>query len=138
MKINRFYDKLRKKITGYCGKHSNTILLAPDLFMLLFRLLKDKRVPASHKGYVAAAIAYFISPIDIIPEAILGPFGYIDDIVVAVMVLNKIINEVNDEIVVENWSGRGDILAIIQNILSISSNIMGKKLSTLKKKVGLD
>ena len=137
LRAKRFYDKLRKKISKYSGKHSDLILLAPDIFMLLFRLMKDKRVPAKHKGFLAAAIAYFISPLDIIPEALLGPFGYTDDIIIAVMVLNKIINEVSEEAVVENWSGRGNILALIQNILTISHNIIGKKLDVLRKKIGL-
>ncbi len=137
IRANRFYDKLRKKVSKYCGKYSEIILLAPDIFMLLIRLVKDKRVPAEHKGYLAAAIAYFISPIDLIPEALMGPFGYTDDIIISVIVLNKIINDVNDEVVVENWSGQGDILAIIQNVLTISHNIMGRNLKALKKKVGL-
>jgi len=137
IRANRFYDKLRKKVSKYCGKHSNIILLAPDIFMLLVRLFKDKRISIEHKGYLAAAITYFISPIDIMPEAFLGPFGYTDDIVISIMVLNKIINEVEDEIVVENWSGQGDILALIQNILSISHNLVGRNLKALQKKIGL-
>ena len=138
LKANRFYDKLRKKVAKYAGKYSDIVLIAPDVFMLLVRLLKDKRVPAKHKGILAAAIAYFISPIDLIPEALVGPFGYTDDIVIAVMVLNKIINEVGEEAVVENWSGRGDILALIQNILTISHNIIGRNLNAIKRKIGLE
>jgi len=137
LRAKRFYDKLRKKVSKYCGKYSDIILLAPDLFMLLVRLMKDKRIPAEHKGFLAATIAYFISPIDIIPEALFGPFGYTDDIIITVIVLNKIINEVSEEVVVENWSGRGDILALIQNILTISRKIIGKNLNILRKKVGL-
>ena len=137
IRTKRFYDKLRKKVSEYCGKHSDIILLAPDIFMLLLRLMKDDRIPMKYKGMVGAAITYFISPIDIIPEALVGPFGYTDDIIIAVMVLNKIINETSEEAVVENWSGKGNILAIIQNILTISNSILGKKLNAVKKKFGL-
>lgn len=137
IRAKRFYDKLRKKVSGYCGKHSDIVLLAPDIFMLLLRLLKDDRVPMKYKGIVTAAVAYFISPIDIIPEALVGPFGYTDDIIIAVMVLHKIINETSEEAVVENWSGKGNILALIQNILTISNNIFGKQLDAVKKKFGL-
>ena len=137
LKQSRFYDKVREKIAQYTGKHANIIMLAPDLFMLLCRLLKDGRVPLSLKGLVAAAVAYFISPLDLMPEAILGPFGYLDDIVVTVMVLHKIINEVSEEVVVENWSGELNILATVQNVLSISSNLIGKRLAILKRIVGL-
>ena len=137
IRAKRFYDKLRKKVSKYCGKHSDIVLLAPDIFMLLLRLLKDDRVPLKYKGIVTAAITYFISPIDLLPEAFLGPFGYTDDIIIAVMVLNKIINETSEDAVVENWSGKGNILALIQNILTISNGIFGKQLDALKKKFGL-
>ena len=137
LKRHRFYDKVREKIARYSGRHANIIMLAPDLFMLLCRLLKDSRVPLSLKGMVAAAVAYFISPLDLMPEAILGPLGFLDDIVVTVMVLNKIINEVSEEVVVENWSGELNILATVQNVLSISSNLIGKRLDILRRKVGL-
>ena len=133
----RFYDKLRNKVSKYCGTHSDIVLLAPDIFMLLVRLMKDNRVSAKQKLIVSSVIAYFISPIDIIPEALLGPFGYTDDIIIAVMVMNKIINETKEEVIVENWSGKGNILALIQNILTISNSIFGKKIESLKKKFGL-
>ena len=137
LRQGRFYDKVRRKIAQYSGRHANIIMLAPDLFMLLCRLLKDSRVPLSLKGIVAAAVAYFISPLDLMPEAILGPFGFLDDIIVTVMVLNKIINEVSEEVVVENWSGELNILATVQNVLSISSTLIGKRLNLIRRKVGL-
>ena len=30
--------------------------------------------------YIFFALAYFISPIDLIPEAVFGLFGYVDDL----------------------------------------------------------
>lgn len=134
----RFYDKLRKKVSKYCGKYSDIVLLAPDFFMLLLRLIKDKRIPAKYKGYLAGTIAYFMTPFDIIPEILLGPFGYTDDIIITAIVLNKIINKVSEEVIVENWSGRGNILALIQNILTIFNFFISKNIQTLKKIIGLD
>lgn len=137
LKAQRFYDKLRRKVASYCGDHSNLILLAPDFFALLLRLLRDKRVPMTHKGYLGAAIAYFITPFDLIPEGLLGPFGYLDDIVVAVLVLHKIVNDIDEEVVVENWSGQGNILALIQNILSFANTYFRRQLGWLKRKANL-
>lgn len=134
----RFYDKLRKKVSKYCGKYSDIVLIAPDFFILLLRLIKDKRIPAKYIGYLAGAIAYFMTPFDLIPEILLGPIGYTDDIIIAVIVLDKIINKVGEDVVVENWSGRGNILALIQNILTIFNFFISNNIKMLKKKIGLD
>lgn len=39
---------------------------------------------------IIVAIIYFVSPIDIIPEAILGPLGYVDDAAVVISVAKSI------------------------------------------------
>jgi hypothetical protein len=40
---------------------------------------------------VAGAIVYFLSPVDLVPEALVGPVGYLDDLIV--MVLPMVIME---------------------------------------------
>jgi uncharacterized membrane protein YkvA (DUF1232 family) len=42
---------------------------------------------------------YFISPVDLVPEALTGPFGYVDNIAVAAYVLNGTINNTDKTIV---------------------------------------
>jgi uncharacterized membrane protein YkvA (DUF1232 family) len=39
------------------------------------------------KWMVLGAIVYFLSPIDLLPEAFLGPIGYLDDILVMLLPL---------------------------------------------------
>jgi len=46
----------------------------------LFKLSVDARIPLAHKAQLAAAIAYFVSPFDLIPEGLIGPGGFLDDI----------------------------------------------------------
>ncbi len=53
----------------------------PTYVKLLWGLLKDPRVPAPGKALLAAALAYLISPIDLIPDFI-PVIGQIDDMVV--------------------------------------------------------
>ena len=84
-----FYQHLRSKIktwikTGEGKKYkwAEYIMFAPDLFHLLCKLSLDKDVPVKEKAKLVAAIAYFVSPIDLIPEMITGPVGYIDDIAI--------------------------------------------------------
>lgn len=43
-------------------------------------------------GKLIAAVIYILSPFDLLPEAILGPIGFIDDAVVIGFVLLTIAN----------------------------------------------
>ncbi len=53
----------------------------PTYIKLLWGLTKDPRVPAPAKGMLVAALAYLLSPIDLIPDFI-PVIGQIDDVVV--------------------------------------------------------
>ncbi len=54
-------------------------MLIPDITVLLYRLLKDKRVDVKTKTLVVSVLSYIVSPVDIIPSFI--PFiGQIDDL----------------------------------------------------------
>jgi uncharacterized membrane protein YkvA (DUF1232 family) len=52
-----------------------------------WRLMLDRRVPAWQKAIPIAAALYAISPIDLVPEALLGPLGIADDLVIVVLAL---------------------------------------------------
>ena len=130
-----FYKRIRKKVNdwleinaGNNKQWSEYILLAPDLFHLLTKLSMDKEIPESKKVKLLAAIAYFISPIDLLPEALLGPIGFLDDIALSAYVLNDIINNVDPKIVTRNWAGDKDILVLVKTILANASNFLGSKI----------
>ncbi|MFO8072820.1 MAG: DUF1232 domain-containing protein [Polyangia bacterium] len=126
-----FYRKLRRRITRWRerkgGRHkwAEYLVFAPDLFYTLIKLMADSEVPPGKKAKVAGAITYFVSPIDIVPEAIVGPVGYIDDIFVAAFVLDDIINSVSEDVVRRNWPGDEDVLEVIKMLLEVLSKILG-------------
>jgi len=127
-----FYHKLRKKIAKYLAKHNSKytdyLLLAPDLFHLLVKLSLDPRVPADKKAKFIAVIAYFISPIDLLPEIILGPIGYLDDIALSAYVINQYINETDPAIVRELWAGDQDVLSAVKNVVTAADRMIGSGL----------
>ncbi|MCP4140072.1 MAG: DUF1232 domain-containing protein [Chloroflexi bacterium] len=129
-----FYQQMRDSIRGWIKgkgvdyKFADYLLAAPDLFHLLCRLAVDKEVPTSEKAKLAGAIAYFVSPVDLIPEAISGPFGYIDDVAMAAFVLNSIINKTSPEIVQRHWAGDQNILDLVQQILQVAEEMVGSGL----------
>lgn len=129
-----FYQVLRRRIAQWLQKqgagfrYAQFLILAPDLFHLLTRLLFDSRVSVQDKAKLGAAIAYFVSPIDLVPEALLGPVGYVDDIALAAFVLNQLMSKGNAEIAREHWAGDGDILEWVQKILAVADEMVGSGL----------
>ena len=136
-----YYLQLRDKVSDWFGKnadkkseYANYILLVPDFFYLLVRLTLDDRIPAIDKAKFAGVIAYFFSPIDFLPEALLGPVGYLDDLVLACYVLNLYINkqdEAGKAVVKELWPGDQDVLDTIQSVMQKADEWIGSGL--LKK-----
>ena len=129
-----FYQQMRDSIRewlkgkGVDYKFADFLLAAPDLFHLLCKLAIDKDVPVNEKAKLAAAIVYFISPIDLLPEAISGPIGYIDDVAMAAYVLNRLVNKMDPEIIKRHWAGDADILELIQQILEFADEMIGSGL----------
>ncbi|MCM3079521.1 MULTISPECIES: DUF1232 domain-containing protein [Brevibacillus] len=138
-KHQRFYDKLRAKIEAFIRekgvneKAASYILLAPDLFVLLARLMLDKRVGIQSKAIAGLAVAYFISPIDFIPEALIGGMGLLDDVILAVYALRRILVEVDEAVVREHWNGEQDVLGVITKVITDADNLVGQKIVTKLK-----
>jgi uncharacterized membrane protein YkvA (DUF1232 family) len=141
-RAQRFYDKIRGSIRGYlekkgsvAGKSGEYLLLVPDMFMLLWRLINDPRVNSKNKVLLGSGLAYYFFPLDIMPEGFLGPIGYIDDLVFGVYLLNKMLTDTDPEILREHWSGGEDILATIQNVLNAADNLVGSDIINKFKKM---
>lgn len=142
MQHDDYYRRLRDKFrrwlrteTGKTHRWAEYLLFAPDLFHLLCKLVVDPEVPVGDKGKLAAAIVYFVSPIDLVPEAIVGPAGYIDDIALAAYVLSRIVCKTDSVIIRRHWAGDGDVLALIQRILTAADRMIGSGL--WKRLVGM-
>ena len=143
-RATRFYDRIRNTIQRYIdskgalvGKTAGFLLLVPDVFILLWRLTTDARVNGKDKVLLGSAVAYYVMPFDLLPEAILGPAGYLDDLVFGVYVLNKILGSVDASILREHWSGSEDVLDSIQNVLNAAESLVGTELvGRIKKMMG--
>ena len=142
-RARRFYDRVRTSIQEYLdrkgrvlGKTAEYLMLVPDIFILLWRLTTDRRVHGKDKVLLGSAVAYFILPFDLMPEAIVGPIGYLDDLVFAVYVLNKILSRTDPAVLREHWSGREDVLAVIQRVLGAADSLVdGSVAGRLKKMI---
>jgi uncharacterized membrane protein YkvA (DUF1232 family) len=127
-----FYQRLRTNLmrwleskAGKNHKYAEYLMLAPDIFHLLCKLVGDKRIPGDDKLILGLAITYFISPVDILPEAILGPVGFMDDVALAAFVLNRVINKNDPEIIRGHWSGEGDVLEVVRKTIASADAMVG-------------
>ncbi len=131
----KFYENLRKKAKSWTnektgklgGKLGEYLFMLPDFFILVCRLAVDKRVSTKHKLFVSGIIAYLVMPLDIIPDFI-PVIGYVDDLVLAVLGLNLILNEIDEKVLKDNWSGEGDVLHQMQNITAAAEKFLDKNL----------
>ncbi len=129
-----FYQKLRRKIKAWSEKEGKSyrwakwVLLAPDLFHLLIRLTADPEVPMKEKTKLVAVMAYFISPLDLLPELVLGPAGFLDDVVLTAYALNAMINNIDSTVIQKHWAGEGDVLEVVQKIILLADKMLGSGL----------
>ncbi|HKJ67565.1 MAG TPA: DUF1232 domain-containing protein, partial [bacterium] len=96
------------------------IKAGPTVLHLLISLLNHEQVSRRTKRMVAAALGYFIFPLDVLPEAIIGPLGYVDDIVVGLMLVDHLLNGENEEekeLIATLWQGTPEELATLRTLL---------------------
>jgi len=133
-----FYLRIRKKITdwfeeGKFGKKSGKwmdnfvqyLLIFPDLVHLMIKLVGDKSVSPKTKGMIVIGFAYLISPIDVIPDFI-PVFGFVDDLLITVILMNKIINSGDEELkkkIKAYWVGEDDIFLKIKEIVAAMNEL---------------
>ena len=133
-RAQRFYDRIRRSIQRFLqrrpalGKTGEYLLLVPDVFILLWRLTTDPRVTGKNKVLLGSGVAYYIIPFDLIPEALFGPIGYLDDLVFGVYILNKVLGDVDASVLREHWPGDSDVLDSIQRVLNAADSLVGSNL----------
>lgn len=136
--FERFVDKypLLKKLGA--DKVGWIVMQGADTLHLAASLFNDRQVSSKSKAKLACAIAYFISPIDIIPEGLLGPIGYVDDVLLVVWVIDSILNGQNEqekELVQRLWQGTPEDLETLRGLLKHFDVVKALRLS-LTSKVG--
>jgi uncharacterized membrane protein YkvA (DUF1232 family) len=90
--------------TGAKRTVMDTIKQLPNYVRLLFGLLTDRRVATVDKLLVAAAVAYILTPIDLIPDFI--PFlGEVDDVFLLVTALQRLIANAGRTVLLQYWVG---------------------------------
>ncbi len=117
----------RKHARGFL---KNVIYLIPNFLKLLFRLFKDRRVPAAEKAFLIGAIAYVVTPIDLLPDVI--PFvGQVDDLYLVSLTLLRLLNRTPADVIRAHWDGGGDLARIVGRIAQAATFILPKRIANI-------
>ena len=126
-----FYRELRAKITAWAKKkdidapYRDYILLVPDMFHFLTRMLIEPKVAFSDKAWVGIAVAYVLWPFDFLPDAIF-PIGLLDDLIIMVIVLDTVLGNLPRGFVKKHWAGSGDLFETVRESLAKADDWVGK------------
>lgn len=117
-----FYLRLRSRAEDWARGHlgdgaSELVLCVPDFFYLLVKLMGDAEVPGKNKAQIAAALAYFVSPLDVVPD-FLGGLGWLDDLYLALLVVNSLFSSVDAAVIERHWLGDGELILRVRSLLA--------------------
>ena len=98
-----FVQYLEENLKNYKGEQHEVINLLPDLYELLSSLLASDDLPQASRSDIYLTMGYLFYPADVYPEEVYGPKGFIDDIMLIIVVLRKIMEKMNIEFIEEFW-----------------------------------
>ena len=99
------------------------LLLLPNLVKLLYRLLRDKRIPMKRRLAMTVVGAYIASPNDIIPDFV-PVVGSIDDLLILAFAVDYLLDASPPEVVAEHWDGSEDGLELIRGIAGWGAELL--------------
>ena len=87
----------------------------PTIIRALVGLATDPSLPRAAKIALGAAALYLASPVDLVPDFI--PFlGYVDDLLLAAVVLDGILNFADRALVLRYWPGNPESLEKVARV----------------------
>jgi uncharacterized membrane protein YkvA (DUF1232 family) len=84
----------------------------PQLFKLVFRLVRDPAVPRFDKVLFGAVALYMLTPLDLVPD-VLGPLGWIDDFYLLGLALGRLMVSAGPDRLLEHWDGDPKVLGYL-------------------------
>lgn len=98
-------------------RNAKAVLLGiPSFGKLLWRLVRDPRVSKLDRALFAGALAYVLTPVDLIPDW-LPALGQIDDLVLIALVLSRLLYRVDEDILLDHWEGALESFEVMEAYL---------------------
>lgn len=129
-----FYRRLRARIDdwlqsreGRAYRFADHLLLLPDFVHLIIRLALDSRVPMELRTQTAAVLAYVMLPLDLVPEGLVGPVGFGDDLLLVALMVRRLLTTVPPDVVLTHWAGPAGLMDTIRTILDAAEDMAGTR-----------
>lgn len=84
----------------------------PNLFKLVFRLVRDPAVPRVDKLLLGAVALYMMTPLDLIPD-VLGVAGWVDDFYLLGLALGRLVVAAGPDRLLTHWDGDPKTLGML-------------------------
>ncbi len=88
------------------------VFALPDIIRLLWKVVRDTRVPLLVRGGMIATAAYLALPFDVVPDW-LPVLGQVDDVVILTVGVRTLLRQVPEPILREHWRGERRILEAV-------------------------
>ena len=118
-----FYDTLVENLDSFNGEYASFIDNGPELFKLMCDIL-EYDLKREIRINLCGGIAYYVVPMDVIPEQIYGPYGYIDDIYLSVYVLRTVAEEYGYDFIQKIWDKPQDIKTVMDDCESKALEVL--------------
>jgi len=129
-KQNEGYSIFRKEIIDRipekCHNIAKIIMIMPDITMFLYRLMKDNRVSMKTKVIIGTVLTYLALPYDVIPDFI-PIIGKGDDLGIGLILLDRIIEDIPETVILDNWQGSPEIIKKVGEIRENIVKTIGRK-----------
>lgn len=110
-------------------------MAVPRLLQTLVALMRDPRVPSRRKLVAGVVVAYVVSPIDVLPDAI--PFlGRLDDVVLVAAAIDLLLDAAPPDVVEEYWRGSEDSLEIVSGLARFIGGMVPRPVRRLLRGLG--
>ena len=99
------------------------------LLRLLIRALRHRDTRPETKAAILASGLYVFSPIDLIPELVLGNIGYVDDVLLAAGLFHQLLNGEDEQLVELLWTGSEADLWALRSVFENNNNRLSRWLT---------
>jgi uncharacterized membrane protein YkvA (DUF1232 family) len=109
---------------------AEAVMLLPNVVKLLTRLMRDRRVSMRRKAFIGAVIIYVVSPVDLIPDFVIG-IGRLDDLVLVSLAIDHLMSGTDEAVVREHWDGTEDGLDLVRSAFGWVASIIPEGIRSL-------
>lgn len=85
------------------------VFALPEIARLLWRVVRDDRVPRLVRSGLVGLAAYLAVPVDVVPDWV-PVLGRVDDVVVLTFGVRMLLRRVPEPVLREHWSGEPRVL----------------------------